>query len=193
MGKKFPIWWAVGCGVCFLIHMVSFVAVLTGAMTVWLNGFGVDGQGRLYIGMNRRIDIWEDGRLIDQMGTNEMQRGYFLAMPQGTHILICYSDTIAILGLSGEKLDRIENIEYDTMCALKEAGRVHTTADGTTYRSYEGLGGYYITQEKGGMERIIYRMPPFYAALRIIAALNGLAFGGLIVYQIYRGNMKRRW
>ena len=154
MGKKFPIWWAVGCGVCFLIHMVSFVAVLTGAMTVWLNGFGVDGQGRLYIGMNRRIDIWEDGRLIDQMGTNEMQRGYFLAMPQGTHILICYSDTIAIL---------------------------------------EGLGGYYITQEKGGMERIIYRMPPFYAALRIIAALNGLAFGGLIVYQIYRGNMKRRW
>ena len=179
--------------IAFVISYILTLNTYTIAVgfTPFLSGFGVDANGRLYLGMDGKIDVIEDSHRVETIVRKYTQRGYAMTIMDSAYILIDTGDEmIHKLDLSGALLEEIDSAGFEDMHQTK--CEPYTDVHGTVYSMKDGLMGYSIVKSEDGCETVIYKMERFPAILRLLffpASLDGMA---LILYYALRGRISGR-
>lgn len=183
---KAPRWAYFSIIICG-IYIYSFViSAITGSLTISLSGFGIDRQGRLYLGLEGRIEVWQNGEFIKRIAKRYTQRGYEFIIPDGEHIILdCGHEEWIVLDLDGVEIKRIPTARR-LRNIIQEKYVPYVAPDGLVYEARESLLGFYITREgEDGLE-IIHRMDIWQGIYRLL----GIPI--LIVFALTTGVFSKR-
>ena len=90
-------------GISFLISVVCALCVSFDFTSTSFHGFGLDSQGKLYVGLGRSIAVYENGVKIDEIRRIETSRGYtFTVWPDDT-LMLASGNRVCILDLQGNE------------------------------------------------------------------------------------------
>lgn len=166
MNKKH---YATGFSIVMIAIWISLIAMALD-VSPFLSGFAADSQGRLYVGRDKRIEVFEQGKKIGEISPRT-ERGYtFTVLPDDT-ILVYTGSMQRILDIQGNELgnsntDTFKNSNhYPTSIRFK-----FISSSGDIYRVHLPL-GYTIICKNG--KEIVYTLP---VAAYIVRVLFVLAF-----------------
>ena len=111
----------------------------TGVITPFINSFGVDKAGRIYVGDQNDIRVYEDGKLVDRIRLGMMGDAYGFTVNSDDHILMATTSNIYIMDLAGNTLEKQENVGSEMLKKLEHQRRF-VSESGDEYRLVGYLG-----------------------------------------------------
>ena len=172
------------CSIWGLMLLIWLVLTATGAISPYVSCFAVDSRDRLYVGKHNRIDVYEDGILVDSIITKTSQ-GYLFTIAygeSGDYLCLASSTHVNYMDLSGKKLDSFEDPGGDVYRQMKRTRREFLSRQSDTYRLHDILGWHYI--EKNDAE-IVYRISLFSFLAKYALYLAFVFLGGYCVWLQY--------
>ena len=97
----FFVCYGVVLGTCLLL-------LISGTVTLFLSGFAVDNNDRLYVGTNGAIQVYENGVLVNQLNPHT-SRSYYFTINQDGNILLSLPTEVYLMDLSGNVLETWED------------------------------------------------------------------------------------
>lgn len=104
--------------VSFFCVMVCTMLNLFGFTAISYTGFGVDSQGRMYIGRGSKIEVRDTEHLLYTI-QNHTSRGYAFSVKDDT-IILSTGSTVVTMDLYGEDIGRQEDINSSMIRKLKQ-------------------------------------------------------------------------
>ena len=161
-------------GLCMLL---LFSGVVTGS---W-HGFGVDPQGRLYVGADSYIQVYEGGAPARRLKLPTTERGYEFTVDQKGQILLINSTTVYIYDTDGNLLSEREDEGTEKSLRLTVRLREITAGDGNVYHLTSVLGYKTIYRYAGAIPTVVYRTPLLDYGVMLTLTLCGLTLGALLL------------
>ena len=119
----------------------------------FLNGFAVDSKGRVYVGENKTINIYQD---CIKVGSIDLEgETYAFAIVQNDHILVAYTSEVCLLDSFGKVLERKEDSYAQTFNEIQSKRRSSVTVGGDRYKKVDSFGWTRII--RNGSE-VVYRL-----------------------------------
>lgn len=139
-----------------LLGFLCLTMLISGKVSVGTHGFGVDSNGRLYVGMESSINVYEDGILVKKIST-EQYRAYNITITKGDvlviadagELLLCDENGVVKYSKGDPGCDEYERLEKETL---------FHAADGHTYELGSPLGRTEIVRDDG---TVVYQMTLF--------------------------------
>jgi len=173
--KKYG-WLMATAPILGVIMFVCMIMVMSGAVSLTMNGFAVDTNGQLYIGQANEIMVLKDGECVKTLSP-KTSRGYAFTIENGEQIVLSTSTTVFIMDLDGAVISQYPDEGTQVFNRLKNP-KTFVDIHGTEYTRKNVWGRPYIY--KDGIE--VYSMPlRDYAVgvtmvvVGLLAALSGLA------------------
>lgn len=142
-------------GISFITFFICGICVICDFVSPQFHGFGVDSEGRLYVGLGRSIAVYENGDKIYEIRRNYTRRGYVFTVQPDDTLIICSGNSVCTVDLKGNEI--IEPWEEDAWTAdrIKTGKYYFRSSDGRNYTARRPLGRLTIYQE----DAVIYQMP----------------------------------
>ena len=152
---------------------VFAICVVTGVIVVSYNGFAVDNDGMLYVGKNRKIDVYDNSEFVKTVYCTT--RGYHFTI-QDENLYIATGGQVKIMDLYGRIIETIEDSTYGEEHRLAKERFLYVTDD-ARYVATNTFGFYKITKcsNDGGSE-VVYQKPILDFVLGLAGPLSFAAF-----------------
>ncbi|MBQ9994118.1 MAG: hypothetical protein IJP17_05345 [Clostridia bacterium] len=154
----------------FPIIAACFIMIASGAVSISYSGFALDSAGVLYIGTDTKIEKYYGGEMIGAINP-QTSRGYAFTIQNDDTILLSTASTVYTLDLSGNVLDKQEDVGTRTFNELQKSKRYFITQDNREYVMKSQLGRTIISSDGD----IIYQMPMMDYVVKIALVLVGLS------------------
>lgn len=174
MNKKLDILYAI-LALSMLCCIVSAFLLLFGIVNISYTGFGVDSNGRVYVGRGHRIEVWDANQLLYTV-QNHTSRGYVFSIQDDT-ILLSTGSTVYSMDLHGKELSRSKDINARVSHQLEKDKFAPVVVNDDQYTISYVLGFLQIYQN----EEIIYCMPILDYAIKVLSAVNN----PLLIFDIF--------
>ena len=156
--------------------------------TPFISGFGVDSSGRLYVGENKTINIYQNGKKEEWIELKSSN--YEFTVDLDDTIILAYPTTVHLMDTSGNVLESKEDPSAQTYSRIQNSGRTVVTANGDRYKKVGELGWTRIV--KNGSE-VVYRISIFSFVVKCllqISAASMLINGMWVIHRIHELNMR---
>ena len=115
----------------FAVVLPCLILIATGVVSTEIKCFAIDSTDRIYVGRARKIDVYEDGVLVDSFSAKTAKAYAFTILPDDT-ILLSTSTIVYSMDLEGNVLNSYTDTgTYDT---LRGESEVFTTQSGDVYK-----------------------------------------------------------
>ena len=152
-----------------LIFVLAVAAMASGSMSLSYSGIAVDEAGRLYLGRGGKIEVYDDGTVVQTIKP-PVEKSFFFTLRDGTILLSTGKETTT-LDMDGVLLETAEDTEGALYAALKAQKHICTAPDGTVYTLQREMLATQVTAEDG---TVLYSEPVWANALKPLLALAGL-------------------
>lgn len=163
----------------FVGILVFWLLTTTQAVLLGYNGFAVDSNGNLYLGLNHQISVHSNGKLVRSITTGT-SRGYAFTIDNSDHLILSTSTTIYKMDLYGNIIETGHD-ENARLFLNMQRNRTFTAEDGSKYVCKNTLG--YIEILNNGVT--VYRMPGWHYIALIAFILSIISFAIGIIMNIY--------
>ena len=161
---------------CLLMIFLNFA-------TPFISSFGIDSSGRLYVGENDTINIYQDGK---KEGYIELKSSnYEFTVNSDDTILVAYPSRVYLMDTSGNILETKEDRNSENYSRLQNNGRTVVAGNGDRYRKVGELGWTRIV--KNG-SKVVYHIGIFSFVIKflILICAVSLFFNGLwVIHRIH--------
>ncbi|MBQ5994885.1 MAG: hypothetical protein IJL63_03385 [Clostridia bacterium] len=137
------------------IILTALMMNFGGYASAEFHGFAVDGDGRIYVGKDEKIEVFQNGGLVNKLKDHAYKNYVFTMQDDGT-LLITNSDKLYITDLEGNTLSEYEDTFSHTYNALNRAKYKFASADGKEYSVKNRYLRYKIVDGSGN---VLYKMP----------------------------------
>ncbi len=137
------------------IIMTALMMNFGGYASEEFHGFAVDGDGRVYVGKDEKIEVFQNGELVNKLKDHAYKNYVFTLRDDGT-LLITNVDKVYITDLEGNTLSEYEDTVSHTHNTLNRAKYKFTSADGKEYTVKNRYLRYKIVDGSGN---VLYEMP----------------------------------
>ena len=137
------------------IILTALMMNFGGYASAEFHGFTVDGDGRIYVGKDEKIEVFQNGGLVNKLKDHAYKNYVFTMQDDGT-LLITNSDKLYITDLEGNTLSEYEDTFSHTYNALNRAKYKFASADGKEYSVKNRYLRYKIVDGSGN---VLYKMP----------------------------------
>ncbi|MHB8963504.1 MAG: hypothetical protein ACYC5K_10170, partial [Saccharofermentanales bacterium] len=103
--------------------------IISGLVTLSLSGFAFDSSGRLYLGKDAAIEVYEGGTLKYRISPMT-SRGYIFTIQSDDTILLSTSSVVYTMNLNGEVLTEEEDVGTKTFNKLQKDWKAFTSSNG---------------------------------------------------------------
>lgn len=152
-----------------LIFVLSIAAMASGSISLSYSGITVDEAGRLYLGRGGKIEVYEDGAVVQTIKP-PVEKSFFFTLQDGNLLLSTGKETTT-LDMDGALLETAEDAEGALYASLKAQKHSCTAPDGTVYTLHREILATQVTAEDG---TVLYAEPVWANALKPLLALAGL-------------------
>lgn len=131
---------------CYNIIVIPcLLLILSGSVTLWINGFAVDRAGCLYIGNAKDICVFEDGTLIRKLSPCT-SRSYVFTITEDNNILLSTSSKVYTMDIEGNLLHTEDDPGADVYNQLSYSKRRFVTSTGDEFKLRNILGWWIIVK-----------------------------------------------
>lgn len=156
----------------FFTFFICTILVVTGLVQISFFGFGVDSSGKLYIGRDHRIEVYENGKIIHviRKGTS---RAYSFTIQEDDTILLASGSDVFVMDLNGTVfLDKRKDDTGEIGRKLDKVKYEFVSVDGNFYSVERPFGFFTIYQG----DIALFRMPVFDYVVMILLRLSSICF-----------------
>lgn len=147
----------------FPIVAICFNLIISGKVALFYSGFAIDSSDVLYVGTDAKIQKFYDGELIGTISP-KTTRGYAFTIQKNDTILLSTASSVYIMDLSGNVIDKHEDIDTKIFNELQKSKNTFTSQSNREYVMKSQLGRTTIYSEKD----IIYQMPMMDYIIKIL-------------------------
>lgn len=132
MPKKILIFTVLYSLLCFFSLFTVFIGIESGMATISYNGIAVDSEGRLYIGAEHEIAVYEEGKKILSISPHT-SRAYLFTI-ENDQILLSTSSVVYQMDLEGNVLLEWEDEGTKTYNRLQKVRKYFVAENGKEYQ-----------------------------------------------------------
>ena len=156
------------CAFGILLFFICIPLHIFGVVSVSFHGFGVDSSGRMYIGEDGKIVVFENGQAVDTID-KYTDRGYVFTITEEDTLLLSTASFVYEMDISGSDIiEKYADEGTKTYNALNRNKYEFITKDGQHYSAKNILG--FLTIYKG--ETLVYHMPLFAYFVMILTVIS---------------------
>lgn len=154
-----------------LVLLFCMASIITGiAMPYLSDGFGIDSSGRIYVGEQSKISVYENGDKINEIPT--WLGHHYITVDSGDNLRIITSSGIHIWDLSGNEIQYIEDRLTDEFYYTNTHWRKQVTPSGDTYRVVDNIGWSRIVKNE---TETVYRISVFSLVVKLLLVLTTIS------------------
>lgn len=142
--------------------------IVSGLVTLSLSGFAIDSSGRLYLGKDAAIEVYE-GSTLKYKISPMTSRGYIFTIQSNDTILLSTASTVYTMNLNGEVLTQIEDIGTKTFNKLQKSWKTFTSSNGDEYIIQSNWGRTEIVSNNKNSSIILYKVPLLDYAVKLLS------------------------
>lgn len=158
------------------------IMIFTKAATPYISGFGVDSTGRVYVGENKGIGIYQERTKI---GVIEIQAdAYFIDVDENDQIRIVYTSRVDWMDLSGKVVKTMDDPYAQTYSQLNSASNKFVAANGDTYREIAHYGWTRIVKNNS---EVVYYQNHLSLLVKLLIQVCAVLMPVSILWAIYYG------
>lgn len=146
-------WLMVTAPVLGIILFICMVMLVSGTVSLTMNGFAVDAEGQLYIGQAKKIIVLKDGSIVKTLSP-QTSRAYAFTIENGETVVLSTSTTVFVMDLDGVVLSQYPDRDSQVFNQLQNKKRF-VDIFGTEYIRKNVWGRYCIYKEN----EMVYSMP----------------------------------
>lgn len=165
-----------------LILNCALLLCFLGYANTDFNGFAVDSNNCLYIGKERRIEIYKNNYLINTINP-PTSRAYIFSIQNDDTIILSTASVVYIMDLEGNIIRSYEDTYTQTYNSLKKTKNKFSTKDGEQYSVKHRFSRLEIVNSNNIQ---IYQMPLLDFIVRIVFVISFLGLWILIPILINR-------
>lgn len=139
--------------VLFFVMLISISLIGSGTVVTSYEGFALDSNENLYLGVYGKINVYKDGSLLYSVDAHTL-RAYAFTI-QNDKILISDAETVYIMDLNGNVISSYEDADTSLFNKLKK-DKNSFSLNGNTYKIQKNFGRSRIVKDNG---KVIYQMP----------------------------------
>lgn len=139
--------------VLFFVMLISISLIGSGTVVTSYEGFALDSNENLYLGVYGKINVYKDGSLLYSVDAHTL-RAYAFTI-QNDKILISDAETVYIMDLNGNVISSYEDADTSLFNKLKK-DKNSFSLNGNTYKIQKNFGRSRIVKDDG---KVIYQMP----------------------------------
>ena len=124
--------------------------------TPFISGFAADSKGRVYIGENNKIAIYQDEQLVHTIALKG--QNYVFTVDSNDQILVAYPSRVYRLDINGNILDMKDDANSTMYSQLQQHGQTFSAANGTLYKKVEPFGWTKIVKNE---TEVVYSISTF--------------------------------
>lgn len=115
-----------------VIIFFCLIMIFSKMATPYISGFGVDSKGRVYVGENEGVCIYQD---LLKIGSIEIQGDtYLVDVDESDSIRVVYTSQVDWLDMSGNVVKTMDDPNARTYSQLSSAGKRFVSANGDIYK-----------------------------------------------------------
>lgn len=139
--------------VLFFVMLISISLIGSGTVVTSYEGFALDSNENLYLGVYGKINVYKDGSWLYSVDAHTL-RAYAFTI-QNDKILISDAETVYIMDLNGNVISSYEDANTSLFNKLKK-DKNSFSLNGNTYKIQKNFGRSRIVKDDG---KVIYQMP----------------------------------
>ena len=156
------------------------IMIFTKVATPYVSGFGVDSTGRVYVGENEGIGIYQERAKI---GVIEIHAdAYFVDVDENDQIRVVYTTRVDWMDLSGKVVKTMNDPYAKTYSQLNSANNKFVSANGDTYRKIAHYGWTRIVKNNA---EVVYFQSPLSFLVKLLIQVCGVSMPISIVWVTY--------
>ena len=136
------------------ILLMCMILIVSGTVTMSYHGIAVDSSGRLYIGTDDDIEVYENGKLINTISP-QTTRGYVFTINENDVIILSIGSTAYEISTSGNVLAVIPDNTTAMYNRISKTVKNHVSGNGADYTVDSILGRTVVTCNGN----TVYKMP----------------------------------
>lgn len=152
--------------IIFPIAVLCMAMVSSGTVSLTLCGFGVDSSGKLYIGKESKIEVYENRELLYSIEPMT-SRGYEFTVQKDDTLLLSTASVVYTLDLHGNVLSQTEDVGTHTFNELQHK-RTFVTSSGDNYVLRFNWGRTKIVCIHNDTTITVYEMPGFDYVIKLL-------------------------
>ena len=162
---KFPKMFFIYLAIAFPVIMFCLFSMFSGKVNISLSGFAVDSTGKMYLGKDSAIEVYEGDTFLYSISPKTL-RGYCFTIQPNDTILLSTSTSVYVLDIKGSVISQEEDVGTKVFNSLQQNMKTFNSIDGHTYQLKSPWGRTQIVCIDNG--NIIYRMPIYDYIVRIL-------------------------
>lgn len=123
--------------VLFFVMLISISLIGSGTVVTSYEGFALDSNENLYLGVYGKINVYKDGSLLYSVDAHTL-RAYAFTI-QNDKILISDAETVYIMDLNGNVISSYEDADTSLFNKLKK-DKNSFSLNGNTYKIQKNFG-----------------------------------------------------
>ena len=132
--------------VLFFVMLISISLIGSGTVVTSYEGFALDSNENLYLGVYGKINVYKDGSLLYSVDAHTL-RAYAFTI-QNDKILLSDAETVYIMDLNGNVISSYEDADTSLFNKLKK-DKNSFSLNGNTYKIQKNFGRSRIVDAKG--------------------------------------------
>ena len=137
------------------VMAVCIFLIISGTVSLFLNGYGIDSSGNVYLGKDTKIEKYYNGAYVGTINPRT-SRGYAFTVQSDDTLLLSTASTVYIMDLDGNILSQTDDVGTKIYNKLQSEKKEFFASDGSRYIQYSSFGRTIIAHEEGD---IVYKMP----------------------------------
>ena len=170
-----------------LIVFSCLFLLISGNVNLFVSGFAVDSQDRLYVGKENRIDVYENGNVLYSINPRT-SKSYTFTITNDT-IVLSTASTVYHLDLEGQEISSYEDKGADTYNQINYHKRKFTSPKGDEYKLVSFLGRTKIVKNKTS---VVYQLSLLSFAVKLSLAAVFISLFIFAPYMAIAGLKKRQ-
>lgn len=152
----------------FLCILCFFGVITLDLGSLEFCGFGVDGNGLLYVGRSHQIEVYDDRVLVNSFPT-PAERGWIMTVNENSHILVSNMSTVFTLDNKGTVIATQADTHSEMYAQMKETKELQLLNHDVYQLKYTWI---WPTILKNGS--VIYQVPFADFAVRILFTVGSI-------------------
>lgn len=130
-----------------IVMVICSILIGSRIASPFVSCFALDSQGRLYVGKHNRIDVYDNGILIDTI-TTRTSREYLFTIVEEDVLLLATSTTVYHMDTSGKIQTSFEDPTGKIHRQLKLMRKEFVSSQSDIYRLHNIWGWHYISKNE---------------------------------------------
>ena len=162
--------------------MISCLGLILVGTAISIPCFAVDSQGRVYVGSQDNIEVYNNG-FLERTIKPKTSRGYMFTVLENDTILLSTSTVVYAMDLSGTVTDSWEDKGADTYNKIQYGKKRYLSSSGDVYELEQILGRTRII--KNGKD-VVYSISLKAYIVKLLLIVSTVCFTLLVGFILYK-------